>query len=45
MPGSFQLILDYVKTLKFEQKPDYKYITDLLHADIKKLNINPNYEF
>ena len=35
----------YVKRLRFEEKPNYQYIYDLLNADVKKLNIVPNYEF
>ena len=45
MPDCFGLILEYVKSLKFEQKPDYKLIMELLNKDIKKLNITPRYEF
>jgi len=45
MPICYQEILDYVKKLKFEEKPDYKYINELLNADIKRLKINPMYEF
>jgi len=45
MPECFQLILDYVKTLKFEQKPDYNFIIDLLNKDIQKLNIKAQYEW
>jgi serine/threonine protein kinase len=45
MPECFCKILDYVKTLKFEEKPDYKSIIALLNKDIQKLNITPKYEF
>ncbi len=45
MPECFCKILDYVKTLKFEEKPDYKSINALLNKDIQKLNITPKYEF
>lgn len=45
LPDCFSLILEYVKSLKFEQKPDYKIIIELLNKDIKKLNIKPEYEF
>ena len=45
MPDCFSMILEYVRSLKFEQKPDYKLIMELLNKDIKKLNIKPEYEF
>jgi hypothetical protein len=45
MPECFCKILDYVKTLKFEEKPDYNGIISLLNKDIQKLNITPKYEF
>jgi hypothetical protein len=45
MPECFCKILDYVKLLKFEEKPDYKLINSLLNKDIDKLNITPQYEF
>jgi serine/threonine protein kinase len=45
MPDCFRLVLDYVRKLKFEQKPDYDYIFDLFDQDIKKLNIIPEYDW
>ena len=45
MPESFKLFLDYTRALKFEQKPDYKYILDLFNKDINKLNISPHYDW
>jgi serine/threonine protein kinase len=45
MPESFRLFLDYCRSLKFEQKPDYKYIIDLFNKDITKLNIKPQYDW
>lgn len=45
IPECFCKILEYIKKLKFEEKPDYKYINDLLINDIKKLNINLIYNF
>ena len=43
MPDCFRLFLDYCRSLKFEQKPDYKYIINLFTDDIKKLNITPHF--
>ena len=45
MPDSFRLFLDYCRSLKFEQKPDYKYIIDLFDKDINNMNINPQYDW
>ena len=45
MPECFVKILDYIKKLKFEEKPDYKIIMDFISGDILKLNINPQYDF
>ena len=45
MPDSFRLFLDYSRSLKFEQKPDYKYIIELFNKDIEKLNITPQYDW
>ena len=45
MPESFRLFLDYCRSLKFEQKPDYKYIINLFNSDIQKLNIKPEYDW
>jgi serine/threonine protein kinase len=45
LPECFVKILDYVKKLKFEEKPNYKFILDCIDEDIKKMNINPEYDF
>ena len=45
MPDSFRLFLDYCRSLKFEQKPDYKYIINLFNKDINKMNIIPQYDW
>ncbi len=45
MPDCFRLFLDYCRSLKFEQKPDYNYIIDLFNKDINKLNITPQYDW
>ena len=45
MPESFQKILEYIKKIKFEEKPNYKFILNALNEDINKMNINPEYDF
>jgi serine/threonine protein kinase len=45
MPDCFRLFLDYVRKLKFEQKPDYDHIFELFNNDITKLNITPQYDW
>jgi serine/threonine protein kinase len=45
MPDCFRLFLEYVRKLKFEQKPDYNHIIDLFNQDITKLNITPQYDW
>ena len=45
MPDCFRLFLDYCRSLRFEQKPDYKYINNLFNTDIKLLNITPQYNW
>jgi len=45
MPDCFRLFLEYVRKLKFEQKPDYDHIFELFNNDINKLNIKPQYDW
>ncbi len=45
MPSCFKDILKYVKDLKFEEKPNYNYIYDLLNKNISELNVTPRYEW
>lgn len=45
IPNCFQKILDYIKKLKFEEKPNYTFIFDNLNEDINKMNIKPEYDF
>jgi serine/threonine protein kinase len=45
MPDCFKEILKYSKDLKFEEKPNYNYIQDLLNKNIASLNVTPRYEW
>jgi serine/threonine protein kinase len=45
MPECFPKILEYIKKLKFEEKPNYSYIQSLISDNINKLNIVPDYNF
>ncbi len=45
MPECFIKILDYIKKIKFEERPNYNYIQSLLTDNINKLNIVPKYDF
>lgn len=45
LPECLHKILDYIKKLKFEEKPNYKFILDCVNENISKLNIKPEYDF
>jgi serine/threonine protein kinase len=45
LPECFVKILEYIKKLKFEEKPNYKFINDCINENILKLNIKPEYNF
>jgi len=45
MPECFIKILYHIKKLKFEEKPNYKFILDVLNEDINNMNIKPCYDF
>jgi len=45
MPKCFVEILDYIKKLKFEEKPDYGFINSTIINNMNELNIVPNYDF
>ena len=45
LPQEFGLILDYVKNIKYEEKPDYKKMRDLLNNIIKNENYIIDYVY
>mgnify|MGYP003386458446 CR=1 FL=1 len=45
LPNCFKEYIIYCKKLKFDEKPDYDYMANLFHNNMKKLNIIPSFEW
>ena len=45
IPTCFKEYLVYCRNLKFEESPDYDYLTELFTNEHKKLNIYPSFEW
>jgi len=45
VPNSFKEYMKYCRNLKFDEKPDYKYLRSLFIDDCVKLRIVPKYEW
>ncbi len=44
-PIQFEIYYNYVRSLNFEEKPDYNYLNDLINSAVKGLNIESDYIF
>lgn len=44
-PSEFATYLAYVKSLKFEEKPDYPYLKNLFKVLFKKLNYDMDWKY
>lgn len=45
LPNEFVAYMNYVKQLKFEEKPDYQYLRSLFRDVAKKLNFEFDYRY
>jgi serine/threonine protein kinase len=45
LPNIFEKYIDYCKKLKFEEKPDYKFLLDLFESEAINKNIEIKYDF
>lgn len=45
LPTEFVIFMNYVKALKFEEKPDYSYLRGLFKDIFKKFNFELDYKY